>query len=73
PLEKIEAVKALQMKRQSDSLGIDCDRGTIVDMVEMGVVDPLPVKANALKTAGEVAVAILRIHTIVKMKPAPLP
>ncbi|MBA4542651.1 TCP-1/cpn60 chaperonin family protein [Thermoactinomyces daqus] len=72
PLEKIEAVKALQMKRQSDSLGIDCDRGTIVDMVEMGVVDPLPVKANALKTAGEVAVAILRIHTIVKMKPVPI-
>ncbi len=68
PLEKIEAVKAFQVKRHSDSLGIDCDRGTIADMIEMGVVDPLLVKAHALKTAGEVAIAILRIHTIVSMK-----
>lgn len=68
PLEKIEQVKALQLKRQSDTLGIDCDRGTVADMIEMGVVDPLPVKAHALQTAGEVATAILRIHTIVKMK-----
>jgi chaperonin GroEL (HSP60 family) len=72
PLEKIEAVKALQLKRQSDSLGIDCDRGIVADMIEMGVVDPLPVKAHALKTAGEVAVAILRIHTIVQMKEDPV-
>lgn len=68
PLEKIESVKAFQVKRHSDSLGIDCDRGTIADMIEMGVVDPLLVKAHALKTAGEVATAILRIHTIVNMK-----
>ncbi|MGA8943128.1 MAG: TCP-1/cpn60 chaperonin family protein [Thermoactinomyces sp.] len=68
PLEKIESVKAFQVKRHSDSLGIDCDRGTIADMIEMGVVDPLLVKAHALKTASEVATAILRIHTIVRMK-----
>lgn len=68
PLEKIESVKAFQVKRHSDSLGIDCDRGTIADMIEMGVVDPLLIKAHALKTAGEVATAILRIHTIVSMK-----
>jgi archaeal chaperonin len=68
PLEKIEMVKAYQVKRDSDSLGIDCDRGTISDMIEMGVVDPLLVKYHALKAAGEVATAILRIHTVVKMK-----
>lgn len=72
PLEKIESVKVFQAKRQSDSLGVDCDRGTIVDMIEMGVVDPLLVKAHALKTAGEVAIAILRIHAIVKMKENPV-
>lgn len=72
PLEKIEAVKALQLKRDSDSLGIDCDRGTVADMIEMGVVDPLPVKAHALQTAGEVAIAILRIHMVVKMKDDPV-
>jgi archaeal chaperonin len=72
PLEKIEAVKALQLKRQSDSLGIDCDRGSVADMIDMGVVDPLPVKAHALRAAGEVATAILRIHTVVKMKDDPV-
>lgn len=68
PLEKIEQVKAMQLKRQSDSLGIDCDRGTVTDMIEMGIIDPLPVKLHALQTAGEVAMQLLRIHTIVKMK-----
>ena len=72
PLEKIESVKVFQTKRQSNSLGVDCDRGTIADMIEMGVVDPLLVKAHALKTAGEVATAILRIHTIVEMKEKPV-
>ncbi|GGE14517.1 thermosome-like protein [Marinithermofilum abyssi] len=68
PLEKVEEVKALQWKRQSHTLGVDCDRGAVTDMVEMGVVDPLPVKYHALKAAGEVSTAILRIHTVVKMK-----
>ncbi|OYD07650.1 TCP-1/cpn60 chaperonin family protein [Paludifilum halophilum] len=67
PLEKVEEVKALQWKRQSASLGVDCDRGAIYDMVDMGVVDPLPVKYHALQAACEVSTAILRIHTVVKM------
>lgn len=69
PLEKVEEVKALQWKRQTASLGIDCDRGAVCDMVDMGVVDPLPVKYHALQVAGEVSTAILRIHTVVKMRP----
>ncbi|PTM59503.1 TCP-1/cpn60 chaperonin family protein [Desmospora activa] len=70
PLEKVEEVKVLQLKRQSSSLGIDCDRGAVCDMVDMGVVDPLPVKYHALQAAGEVSAAILRIHTVVRMKKA---
>ncbi|MDR6225066.1 TCP-1/cpn60 chaperonin family protein [Desmospora profundinema] len=70
PLEKVEEVKALQWKRQSASLGIDCDRGAVCDMVDMGVVDPLPVKYHALQAASEVSTAILRIHTVVRMKKA---
>ncbi len=69
PLEKVEEVKALQWKRQTASLGIDCDRGAVCDMVDMGVVDPLLVKYHALQVAGEVSTAILRIHTVVKMRP----
>ncbi|MCR8631452.1 MULTISPECIES: TCP-1/cpn60 chaperonin family protein [Paenibacillus] len=68
PLEKVEEVKAAQIAAGSDSLGIDCDTGYLVDMLEHGVVDPAQVKLHALQAAGEVAAAVLRIHTVIKMK-----
>lgn len=68
PLEKVEEVIAAQVGRGLDSLAVDCDSGEIADMLERGVVDPVPVKLHAIKAAGEVAVAILRIDTIIKKK-----
>lgn len=68
PLEKVEEVLAAQAAANSDSLGIDCDTGTVTDTLTCGVVDPVPVKLHAIKAAGEVAVAILRIDTIIKKK-----
>ncbi len=68
PLEKVEDVVAAQMAGQMDYLGIDCDTGLVTDMLAVGVVDPVPVKLHAIKAAGEVAVAILRIDTIIKKK-----
>lgn len=68
PLEKVEEVIAAQTREGSDSLGIDCDSGEITDLLAKGVVDPVPVKLHAIKAAGEVAVAILRIDTIIKKK-----
>lgn len=68
PLEKLGDVVAAQAERGKDSLGIDCDTGEITDMYELGVVDPCLVKTYALKAAGEVAEAILRIDTIIKKR-----
>jgi len=68
PLEKVENIVAAQNEKKSDSLGIDCDTGEICDMVKLGVIDPAPVKLHALKAAGEVATAILRIDTIIRKK-----
>lgn len=68
PLEKVEEVIAAQETQQKGSLGIDCDTGSVADMLALGVVDPVPVKLHAIKAAGEVATAILRIDTIIKMK-----
>ena len=68
PLEKVEEIMTMQVAQNSDSLGIDCDTGEVVDMLERGVIDPVPVKLHAIKAAGEVAVAILRIDTIIKKK-----
>lgn len=68
PLEKVEEVIAAQAEANADSLGVDCDSGAVADMLAKGVVDPVPVKLHAVKAAGEVAVAILRIDTIIKKK-----
>lgn len=68
PLEKVEELKAAQIALETDSLGIDCDTGLVTDFVEAGIVDPADVKIHALQAAGEVAAAVLRIHTVIKMK-----
>lgn len=68
PLEKMGDVIAAQVERKSASLGIDCDTGAVVEMPEAGVVDPAPVKVYALRAAGEIAEAILRIDTIIKKR-----
>lgn len=68
PLEKVEQVKASQMESDSDSIGIDCDTGKLIDCLKEEVVDPTHVKIQAIQAAGEVASAVLRIHTVVKMK-----
>lgn len=68
PLEKLGDVIAAQNREGRVSISFDCESGAVVDMIENGIVDPALVKINAVKTAGEVATAILRINTIIKMK-----
>lgn len=68
PLEKMEEVRAAQIRAESDCMGIDCDSGRVVDYEELGVLDPAPVKLHGLRAAGEVAAAVLRIHHVIKMK-----
>jgi len=84
PLEKVEDVIAAQAKHPEcvtvaqakhpepvegcAALGIDCDTGEVADMLELGVVDPLPVKLHALRAAAEVAEAVLRINTIIRKR-----
>lgn len=68
PLEKVEEVIAAQAQTGNCGLGIDCDTGAVTDMMEAGVVDPAPVKISALRTASEIAEAILRISVVIRMK-----
>lgn len=67
-LEKVSAVAAAQEESGQPSLAVDCDTGEVADMAPLGVWDPAPVKFHALRAAAEVAAAILRIDTVVKMK-----
>lgn len=67
-LEKLGEVIVAQRETGKDSMGIDCDTGLVCDLWEKGIIDPVPVKVNALQAAGELAQAILRIDTIVRRK-----
>lgn len=68
PLEKVEHAIAAQAETGNTALGVDCDTGEVADMAALGVVDPAGVKLYALRTASEVAVAILRINTIIRKR-----
>ncbi|MCD5407406.1 MAG: TCP-1/cpn60 chaperonin family protein [Desulfotomaculum sp.] len=68
PLEKISDVLVAQAETSQTALGVNCDTGEVVNMFELGIVDPTLVKTHALKAAGEIAEAILRIDTIIKMR-----
>lgn len=68
PLEKLGDVIAAQTENDAVHFAIDCDTGDIADMYQLGVIDPAKVKLHALKAAGEVAEAILRIDTIIKKR-----
>jgi chaperonin GroEL (HSP60 family) len=68
PLEKVEDAISAQAQQNKDSLAINCDSGEVADMLQMGVVDPAPVKLHAVRAAGEIAEAILRIDTIIKKR-----
>ncbi|MBI2914424.1 MAG: TCP-1/cpn60 chaperonin family protein [Firmicutes bacterium] len=68
PLEKVREVMQRQAVSGCDSLGIDCETGEVCEMLARGVIDPAPVKVNALRTAGEIAQAVLRVNTIIKKR-----
>ncbi|MEL7567955.1 MAG: TCP-1/cpn60 chaperonin family protein [Dehalobacterium sp.] len=68
PLEKLGDVVSAQAEANSSSLAVNCETGQVADMLALGVVDPALVKIHAFKAAAEVAEAILRIDTIIKMK-----
>lgn len=67
-LEKVGEVEAAQQDGRNPRYAVDCDSGEVRDMVALGVIDPTPVKTHALRAAGEIAEAILRIDTIIKKK-----
>jgi chaperonin GroEL (HSP60 family) len=68
PLEKLGDVLVAQSEHKSPAYAINCDTGEVANMSSLGVIDPALVKTYALKTAAEVAEAILRIDTIIKMR-----
>jgi thermosome len=72
-LDQIDTLVALrsQHEKTMKSAGLDMDTGEPVDMLSLGVVEPLRVKTQAINSAAEAAVMILRIDDVIASKAGP--
>ena len=66
-LEPVEIMAALRHAHENDgkSYGINLFTGKVDDMLKLGVLEPLRVKENALKSSLEAAAMILRIDDVI--------
>jgi thermosome len=65
PIDVMMALRAEHEKEGNYCVGVDVYTGKPVDMLKMGVIEPLAVKATALKAATEAAAMILRIDDVI--------
>ncbi|MCS4540972.1 MAG: TCP-1/cpn60 chaperonin family protein [Euryarchaeota archaeon] len=66
-LDPIDMLIELRAKHEADGrwVGLDVFEGKAVDMINKGVLEPLRVKTQAIKSAAEAAVMILRIDDVI--------
>ena len=69
-LDQIDSLVSLrsQHERGVKGAGLDMDSGKPVEMLKLGVVEPLRVKTQAIKSAAEAAIMILRIDDVIASK-----
>jgi thermosome len=78
-LEQIDIMVELRSaheKPKGHSMGVDVFAGKVVNMYERGVIEPLSVKEQAIKSASEASTMILRIDDVIsggKTKAPPTP
>jgi len=64
-IDILVGLRAAHEKTKGHLMGVDVFTGKIVDMTKNGVVEPLKVKEQAMKSATEVASMILRIDDVI--------
>ncbi len=69
-LDQIDTLVSLRSQHEKGmkTAGLDMDTGKPVDMLKLGVVEPLRVKTQAINSAAEAAVMILRIDDVIASK-----
>ena len=72
PIDKLVELTS-QHKDGKIHSGLDVFTGEVVDMWERGIVEPLRVKTQAISSAAEAAVMILRIDDVIASKGEPMP
>lgn len=72
PIEKVAGLRASHEKGLQNT-GLDVFTGEVIDMVKSGVIEPLKIKTQAIKSAAEVAEMIVRIDDIVSAEKSKAP
>ena len=65
PIDILVALRSAHENAKGHVMGVDVFTGKIVDMHEKGVVEPIRVKEQAVKSAAEAASMILRIDDVI--------
>lgn len=67
-IDEIVKLRAAHEDKENKWHGLDVMNGEVKDMYEMGVIEPLKVKTQAIKSASEAAEMILRIDDVISAK-----
>jgi thermosome len=74
PIDIMVALRSGHEKKDGVSLGVDVMKGGVKDMKKQGILEPLRVKEQAIRSATEAASMILRIDDVIAAaKPPPTP
>ena len=65
PVEIIMKLRAAHAKPEGKWHGINVFKGEVEDLMKLGVIEPVSVKANAIKAGTEAAIMVLRIDDII--------
>jgi len=65
PIEMIMKLRAAHEKEDGKWVGVNIFTGDLVNTFELGVIEPLSVKANAIKAGTEAATMVLRIDDLI--------
>ncbi|MEM2110935.1 MAG: thermosome subunit beta [Candidatus Bathyarchaeia archaeon] len=65
PIDILVNLRAAHEKPKGDLMGVDVFSGKVVNMYENGVIEPVSVKEQAIKSASESASMILRIDDVI--------
>jgi chaperonin GroEL len=69
----LDTVRRLQKEQGNERIGYDVMRGSFVDMVEAGIIDPVKVTKGALQNAASIAAMVLTTEALITDIPADEP
>ena len=74
PIDIMVSLRSAHQKKDGLTYGVDVFEGKIRDMRKQGVLEPVRVKEQAIKSAAEAASMILRVDDVIAAaKPPPSP